>query len=195
MKLLLCIFYFLFFLKAGLTLLNKNKQKQSFLALKTNENFEDDFGDIKMENKIQKEKVNNNKEKDGLNSISDDSLKDVDKEKTDINDSKIHKHKNKDKKFENNIKSIKNEHITNSESDNLIKKLNPNFLKELLQLQNNPVLLNISNLINNNTSKQKSCNLISNELKKDQNIKIISKNEVLDNSKVNYLDNLLRNVN
>ena len=197
MKLQICIVLLLIYLEAIIMLPIMIKPEQSFLALKSNENFEDDYGDFNMEEHLVKDKRNKGnkiEEKSLSKKHINSSLKEqTPKQNRKISKSEKHEHKINDKSYEK--LNVESKEITNKvESDNLIKKLNPNFLKELLKLQNNPVLGNFSNKLNKNPSKMKIDQIISNRKNGDFKLKVITKNDVLDSSKFNYLDNLIRNV-
>ena len=58
MKLIVVFYLFAFLLNVGLA--KKETLKKSFLAVKSNENFMDDFGDFNMEDQLLKEKPNEN---------------------------------------------------------------------------------------------------------------------------------------
>ena len=58
MKLIVVFYLFAFLLNVGLA--KKETLKKSFLAVKSNENFMDDFGDFNMDDQLLKEKPNEN---------------------------------------------------------------------------------------------------------------------------------------
>ena len=192
MKLIVVFYLFAFLLNVGLA--KKETLKKSFLAVKSNENFMDDFGDFNMEDQLLKEnpneKLKNEHKMD--KTIKTDNLNTKSSEKT--------KKDNIDDL--SSSKTIKNNIITTNfslnnqeglETNVLLNKLNTNFLSELIKLQNNPLLKNFSTMINNKNEKENKASYNSKMLS-DPNMKIISKRNFLDTSKLTYFENLVNNV-
>ena len=192
MKLIVVFYLFAFLLNVGLA--KKETLKKSFLAVKSNENFMDDFGDFNMEDQLLKEKPNENLKNEHKidKTIKTDNLNAKSSEKT--------KKDNIDDL--SSSKTIKNNIITTNfslnnqeglETNVLLNKLNTNFLSELIKLQNNPLLKNFSTMINNKNEKENKASYNSKMLS-DPNMKIISKRNFLDTSKLTYFENLVNNV-
>ena len=192
MKLIVVFYLFAFLLNVGLA--KKETLKKSFLAVKSNENFMDDFGDFNMEDQLLKEKPNENLKNEHKidKNIKTDNLNAKSSEKT--------KKDNIDDL--SSSKTIKNNIITTNfslnnqeglETNVLLNKLNTNFLSELIKLQNNPLLKNFSTMINNKNEKENKASYNSKMLS-DPNMKIISKRNFLDTSKLTYFENLVNNV-
>jgi hypothetical protein len=186
MKLLNCFLFLLIFCAFVETA--HDKTTQSFLALKMKDSFEDDFGDFNMEEQLLKEKnKKQNKELTKITEMKKEKIvPKVDKIDIVVDKPKL-KNQNGPKKTDCNVKS-------NSETNNLLNKLSPGFLQDLIKLQNNPMIQNLSSMMNKKSISSTSFNQQS-ETIKEKNVKIISKNDILDTSKLNYLENLISNVN